>query len=148
MPNSGYDVFPEVFCIEDIRCVRREGGTCDCHATLYHDRASIAVVFNVAERNAQLVRGRFVSVDWLPNAVSEHGEVRVGGLQVRDCSACGFNPFQSVPHSWCVDRHQVECARDLWDASSQQLRKLLFRTFWGELHAKYGGAGKRLTSGA
>jgi hypothetical protein len=64
MPDSVFDVFPAVFCIEDIRCVRGDGGTYDCHATIYHDRASIAVVFNAIERSAQLRRGRFVSVDW------------------------------------------------------------------------------------
>lgn len=138
MPNSGFDgkVFPEVFCIEDIHCARRNDGGYDCRAALYHDRASITVTFNAAQRDSQLRRGRLVSVEWLPEVTSDHGAVKVGSLCVRDCAASGFNPFQSVPHSWCEDRHQIECARDLWDSSSQQLRKLLFETFWNRLHAQ------------
>jgi 3'-5' exoribonuclease len=145
MPNSRFDgnAFPEVFCIEDIRCARRVNGGYDCRATLYHDRASISVTFSVAQRNPRFRRGRFVSVEWLPEVISDYGAVKVAGLCARDCAASGFNPFQSVPHSWCVDRHQIECARDLWDFSSQQLRKLLFETFWNGLHARRptGGGG-------
>jgi len=149
MPNNGFDgnVFPDVFCIEEIHCVRVDGGGYDCRVTLYHDRASISVEFAAAQRDPKLRRGRFVSVEWLPETISDHGAVRIGGLCVRDCAASGFNPFQSVPHSWCVDRHQIECARDLWDSSSQQLRKLLFETFWRGLHARHtidgGGACER-----
>lgn len=143
MPNSGFDgnVFPEVFCIEEIHSVRLDSGGYECRATLYHDRASITVIFSAAQRNSAFRRGRFVSVDWLPEVISEHGAVRVGGLCARDFAASGFNPFQSVPHSWCVDRHQIECARDLWDSSSQQLRKSLFETFWTGLHARHANDG-------
>ncbi|HZW24772.1 MAG TPA: hypothetical protein VFF26_04735 [Gallionella sp.] len=144
MPNVMFDgdAFPEVFCIEDIRCSRQEGGGYDCRATLYHDRASISVVFGIVQRDPMLRRGCFVSVEWLPEAISDHGAVRVAGLCARDYAASGFNPFRSVPHSWCVDRHQIECARDLWESSSQQLRKLLFKTFWHELHARRGAGGR------
>ena len=144
MPNAMFDgdVFPEIFCIEDIRCSRREGGGYDCRATLYHDRASISVAFGITQRDPELKRGRFVSVEWLPETISDHGAVRIGGLCVRDYAASGFNPFRSVPHSWCADRHQIECARDLWESSSQQLRKLLFETFWHELHARRGAGGR------
>lgn len=140
MPGNGLEevVFPEVFCIENIHCERQEYGGYECRAMLYHDRASITVIFHAAERNERFRRGRFVSVEWLPDVVSDHGAVRVSGLCARDCTASGFNPFQSVPHAWCVDRHQIECARDLWDASSQQLRKLLFETFWNGLHVRQG----------
>jgi len=145
MPDRELDgnVFPEVFCIEDIHCMRREDDRYECRAMLYHDQAGITVAFDTAEPDTALKPGCFVSVDWLATAHSEHGAVKVGGLCVRDCTASGFNPFRSVPHSWCVDRHQIECARDLWDASSRQLRKLLFATFWNGLHVRSasGGAG-------
>lgn len=137
------NVFPEVFCIEDIHCARSVGGGYICRATLYHDCACINVAFSAERRDSRLKQGCFVSVEWLPEAISEHGAVRVGGLRTRDFAASGFNPFRSVPHNWCADRHQVECARDLWDASSQQLRRLLFETFWNGLHARRGGAGER-----
>jgi 3'-5' exoribonuclease len=147
MPNAMFDgdAFPEVFCIEDIRCSRREGGGYGCRATLYHDRASISVAFGIVQRDPESMRGRFVSVEWLPEAISDHGAVSVGGLCVRDHTASGFNPFRSVPHSWCADRHQIECARDLWESSSQPLRKLLFETFWNELHARPGAGGRAST---
>lgn len=137
------NVFPEVFCIEDIHCMGRKGGGYEYRATLYHDQAGITVMFSAAEPDTALKPGCFVSVDWMATASSERGAVKVGGLCVRDCTASGFNPFRSVPHSWCVDRHQIECARDLWDASSRQLRKLLFATFWNGLHARHaiGGNG-------
>lgn len=126
----GASALPEVFCIESIRCIPGKAGGYDYRATLYHDRASITVSFNVAQRDSHLKKGRLVSVTWPSIISSDRGAVRVDGLVMRDCTVSGFNPFQSVPHAWCVDRHQVECARDLWDASSQQLRKLLFATFW------------------
>ena len=61
---------------------------------------------------------------------------RIEEFVVHECAACGFNPFQSVSHRWCVDLRCIECARDLWDSSPQQLRKLLFETFWNGLHAR------------
>lgn len=144
MPNKMFDgdVFPEVFCIEDIHCSRRADGGYDCRAMLYHDRVSISVAFRTARRDPKLRRGRFVSIEWLPEAVSDHGAVRVDGLCVRDHAASGFNPFRSVPHSWCADRHQIECARDLWESSSQPLRKLLVETLWDGLHARRGAGGR------
>lgn len=139
MTSIGFEhgIFPEVFCIEDIHWVRRAGGY-DCHVVLYHDRVSLSVAFGAERRDTRLRRGRLVSVEWLPEIISERGEVRVGGLSMRTCSVNGFNPFQSVPHDWKVDRHQIECARDLWDVSSQHLRKLLLRTFWHGWQARSG----------
>lgn len=130
------NAFPEVFCIESIRCTPGKAGGYDCRAMLYHDRASITVSFKVVQRDPHLKKGRLVSVAWRPVISSDHGAVKIDGLVMRDAAVSGFNPFQSVPHTWCVDRHQVECARDLWDASSKQLRKLLFTTFWSGLRAR------------
>jgi hypothetical protein len=80
MPNAMFDgdAFPGVFCIEDIRCSRREGGGYGCRATLYHDRASISVAFGIVQRDPESMRGRFVSVEWLPEAIvrSRSGERR------------------------------------------------------------------------
>lgn len=139
MPDNMLETnaFPEVFCLEDIRCVRGESGGYDCRATLYHDSASLTVSFTAAARDPRIRRGSFVTVSWLPTASSDHGALKVDGLVVRDCVDSGFNPFQSVPHAWCADRHQIECARDLWDASSARLRKLLLATFWRGLHARH-----------
>lgn len=135
MQNARFDAkaFPDVFCLEEISHTQCESGCYDYRATLYHDRASIFVTFIAVQPDLQLRRGCFVSVDWLPTVNSNHGAVKVGGPVVRSCATSNFNPFQSVPHTWCVDRHQIECARDLWEVSSKQLRKMLIATFWNGL---------------
>jgi hypothetical protein len=139
MSASAIDInsfFPEVFSIEDIRCSSGKVGGYDYRATLCHDRATVTVSFNRAHRDARLRKGSFVSVNWLPAACCDHGAVKVGGLALRKWTANGFNPFMSVPHNWGTGRRQIECARDLWDASSRQLRKLLFDNFWNSLLPK------------
>lgn len=146
MPTSTIDpsAFPEAFCLEEIRCVPHKGGGYVCRATLYHDRASVTVSFNTERRDPKLRKGSFSSAAWPPTISSERGTIRIGDLLVRDCSASSFNPFFSLPHAWRTYRHKIECARDLWDTSSRQLRKLLFTTFWSGLCVKRSNASRHV----
>ncbi|OGS86149.1 MAG: hypothetical protein A2061_00040 [Gallionellales bacterium GWA2_59_43] len=65
-------------------------GSYYCRATLYHDRASIFVVFAAGQRDPQPRRGRFVSVEGLTEVHSDHSAVKVAGLCERDCASSGF----------------------------------------------------------
>ena len=123
--------FPGIFRLEDIRCSRDEAGGFSYRASLYHDQASITVSFNYRKRKPGLKSGALVSVRWLPEMQSHQGAVQVVGLTVLDYQAKKLhqkhlNPFQTVPHSWSVDRRLVDCACGLWDVSSKELRRLLF----------------------
>ena len=121
-------VFPRIFCLEDIQCTADDIKGVNYRAILYHDLACITVSFDSTARIPELKNGAFVSIRWLPRAKSEHGAIRVAGLNVLNCSAKNFNPFLIVPHTWSIDRHLVDCARGLWDISSKEMRQLLFTT--------------------
>lgn len=125
--------FPEIFRLEDIQCSPSEVGGFSFRASLYHDRASITVPFNYRKRNPGLKSGTLVSLRWLPEMQSHQGAEQVAGLTVLDYPAKNLhqkhqNPFQTVPHSWSVERRLVDCACGLWDVSSKDLRRLLFST--------------------
>ena len=130
------DVFPEVFCLEDIQCTPNDTGGYSYRAALYHDQACITVSFDCAQRDPQLKKGRFVSVRWLSSMQSDHGAIHVAGLTACCSSIKDFNPFLTVPHTWSIDRHLINCARDLWDVSSNEMRRLLLATFMGELRTQ------------
>jgi len=127
------NVFPRIFCLEDIQCSPVDTGGFNYRATLYHDQACITVSFNCAERDPNLKNGEFVSVRWLPAMQSDQGAIQVAGLAVmngltKNFNPKSFNPFMTVPHSWSVDRHLIDCARDLWNISSHEMQRLLFNT--------------------
>lgn len=66
---------------------------------------------------------------------------------VHEWAACGVNPFQSVPHSWSVDRH----ARGICGIPRRSnCANCWFETFWSGLHARRpsgsSGACERRTS--
>ena len=124
------NVLPGLFCIEDIQCSTCDTESFNYRATLYHDQACITVSFNCAERDPNLGNGEFVTVCWLPEMRSDGGAIQVAGLTVLgypsgNSARRNFNPFLSVPHTWSVDRHLINCARDLWDISSKEMRQLL-----------------------
>lgn len=119
-------VFPEVFCVEDIQCVPGAMGGHDYRAVLYHDYACITVSFNAAQRDPKLNKGCFVTIVWAAAVRSDQGAIKVAGLSVRSRSVTDFNPFLNVPRTWKkIDRHLIHCARDLWDAAPLALRRML-----------------------
>lgn len=135
---SKYDVFPEVFCLEDIQCTPNEAGGYCYRAELYHDQVCITVSFACDERDYQFRPGCFVSVRWLPSMHSDHGAIHVAGLVARCTAVKDFNPFLTVPRAWSIDRHLIHCARDLWEISPQKMRRMLVTTLMGGLVIKGG----------
>jgi len=126
-------VFPRIFCLEDIQWTACDTQGFNYRATLYHDQACITVSFNYTKHDPNLVTGKFVSVRWKPVMHSDHGAIQVAGLTMLNGSVKKFNPkninpFLIVPHTWSVDRHLINCARDLWGISSKEMRQLLFDT--------------------
>jgi len=124
-PKIERQEFPKVFCIDDIQCVPSATGGYDYRAGLYHNYACITVFFNAAQRDLRLKKGAFVSIDWTNAIQSVSGAIKVAGLNVRGCSIFDFNPFLSVPRTWSMDRHLINCARDLWDIAPKALRRML-----------------------
>jgi hypothetical protein len=121
------DVMPGIFCLEDIQCSPNDAGGFNYRATLYHDRACITVSFNCSEFDPTLENGRFISVHWLPEMQSNHGAIQIAGLTALNYSAKDFYPGSfSVPRTWrSVDRHLINCARNLWLISSKEMQQML-----------------------
>lgn len=137
MQNAVEDLFPRIFCIEEIQRSTDDAGRMNCRATLYHDQACVTVVFNNVDSGHDFEKGEFVSVCWLPDMHSEHGAIQVAGLTVlnsstKNSSLKDFNPFLTVPHTWDVDRHLIDLARELWDISSKVKRQRLFAAFFAQ----------------
>ncbi|MDD2914821.1 MAG: hypothetical protein PHP70_05825 [Gallionella sp.] len=128
------DVFPGIFCLEDIQCAPCDTAGFNYRATLYHDQACITVSFNCNEFDPSLETGQLVSVRWLPVTQSTQGAIQVGGLTALKVSAKNINPenfnqFPNMPHTFkSVDRHLSNCARNLWHISSKEMRQMLFAT--------------------
>lgn len=128
-------VFPEVFCVEDVQCMPGAKGGYDYRAVLYHDQACITVSYNAVQRDPRLIKGCFVSVYWPVAPIqSDHGAIKVAGLGVRSYSASDFNPFRSVPHTRNMDRHLIDRARALWDSGSKATRRMLLAIL--DVHAE------------
>lgn len=117
--------FPEVFCVEDIQCMPVIPGRFDYLAVLYHDQACISVSFSADQPNPRLKTGCYVSINWAEAIQSNHGSIKVDGLKVLSCMECGFNPFLNVPYRWKMNRHLVNCARNVWDMAPQAPRRML-----------------------
>lgn len=137
MPNPVQELFPHVFCLEDIQCSMNEAGQMYCRAALYHDQACVTVSFECGQSGTRLEKGEFVTVSWLPDIHSDHGAIQVAGLTVLNGSAKysnlkNFNPFQTVPRTWRIDRHLVDFARGLWDISSALKRKRIFSAVFAQ----------------
>ncbi len=129
MSNTMERVFPKIFCIENLQC--QQGVSFDYRATLYHDQACMTVSFNSAKRELKLTPGKLVSIRWLPQMCSNQGAIRVAGLTLHKVAAAMFNqenhnPFMLVPHRPDMDRHLIDCARDLWNISSKPMRQQLY----------------------
>lgn len=123
-------VMPEIFCLEDVQCSPDEEGRFNYRATLYHDQGCITVSFNCSEFDPTLENGQFVSVRWLPDMRSNQGEIQVAGITALNYSAKDFSQGSfCVPHSWkSVDRHLINCARNLWLISSKEMQQMLCDT--------------------
>ena len=145
--SSIKNVLPRIFCLEDIQCSPDDAGGFNYRATLYHDQACITVAFNCSERDPALEKGAYVSIRWLPTKSSVHGAIQIAGLSMLNCPATkkfnskAFNPFQIVPRTCSVERHLINCARDLLDISSKEMRQMLFATVLAR--AKYQGRQSR-----
>ena len=128
------DIFPKIFCLEDIRCAPLDTTGFNYRATIYHDQACITVSFNCAEFDPSLETGQLVSVRWLPTMQSEHGAIQVAGLtalkvSAKDINPENLNPLLCIPHTLkSVDRHLSNCAQNLWHISSKEMRQKLFAT--------------------
>jgi hypothetical protein len=124
------DVIPKIFCLEDIQCSPDDAGGFSYRANLYHDQTSITVSFNCREFDASLENGQFISVRWLPEMRSDQGAIQVAGLTALNYSAKEFPSGSfSVPHNWkSVDRHLINCARNLWIISSKEMQQMLCAT--------------------
>ena len=130
-------MFPRIFCIEDFQCTATDTDRHDYRVTLYHDQACITVSFNCAERDPDLTIGKLVKVRWKPVMRSAQGAIQIDGLtllkdSMPDFDPNNFNLFRTVPHSSCIDRHLINCARDLWDISSHEMRQRLLDTVLGQ----------------
>lgn len=122
------NAFPRIFCLEDIQCSPCNKQCFNYRAILYHDLACITVSFTSTVRDPDLKNGKFVSIRWLPKMQSDNRTIQIAGLNVQDYSTKNFNPFPIMPHTWSIDRHLVDCARDLWGISSKEMRQLLVST--------------------
>lgn len=132
MVTAVENLFPGIFCLEDIQCLPCDTGGVRYRATLYHDSACVTVMFDCKQCEPHCKKGAFVSVRWLPDTQSIHGAIQVDGLTALNASADGyfnvknFNPFLTVPRTWEIDRNLVNFTRELWGISSKAKRKLLF----------------------
>lgn len=106
-------------------------GMTTCIAHLYHEKASLRVVWECRQPDTRLHEGVLVSPRWLGRSTrSEQGAVRISRLVLLEIPQAGATLFDMVPHEWVRDRTLVERARALVDALPRHMTFLFNAMFW------------------
>ncbi|HNB80387.1 MAG TPA: HD domain-containing protein [Rhodocyclaceae bacterium] len=99
-------------------------------ACLFHERASLTVVWDARQPDTRIVPGCLAGIRWSGRPDCENGEIRIARLVRYDLPVAHENLFASVPHDWVADRELVRRAGLLWEALPRCFRHLFNAVFW------------------
>ena len=106
--------------------------TTECTASLYHDRASMRVVWLCSQPDFRLHRGALVSIRWLGRATSIDGAIRISRLVLLERLEPSIDLFQTVPSEWVPDRLLVSRADVLVKSLPPAFKQLFNAIFWDD----------------
>jgi 3'-5' exoribonuclease len=124
------DKLPPIFRVQAIERLPGVRGDMLNRATLFHERACIAVEWLTQHADIRLVRGCLVSIRWLGRPVSTEGHVRISRLVLLERPDAETNLFDLVPRGWVSDRALVARASALWEGLPRGFRHLFNAIFW------------------
>jgi len=123
-------MMPKIFRLTSIFHAPTDGMGTQCIATLYHDRASLKVSWNVSNPDLRLKSGDLVSLRWFNRTFCKGGSIKISRLVLMERPEPWENLFHTVPHGWVRDRELVTQAATLMEALPRPYRYLLNAILW------------------
>lgn len=105
-----------------------KGGFRYC-ATLFHEKASIAVTWLSSKEDDRLQAGCLVTPRWTSKAVCTDGQIVINRL-LPVTSPSLVNIFDTVPYEWVNDRSLIQVAKEIVEQLPDHFIKLLNGIFW------------------
>ena len=99
-------------------------------ATLFHEHASLKVVWTSPQVDCRLKRGCYVALRGLDSKTLNNHRQQIKRLDRLDKALPSVNPFESIPHSWVRDRSWVDRAASLWEQLSRPFQHLVTAVLW------------------
>jgi len=98
-------------------------------ASLFHEKASIAVTWINSKADDRLAAGSLVTPRWTSKTVCTQGQIIVNRLLPVNMPS-NVNLFDTVPYEWVKDRQVINHARELIDGLPTHFIKLINGIFW------------------
>ena len=98
-------------------------------ATLFHDKASVAVTWIGSKVDDRLSAGSLVTPRWTSKTVCTQGQIIVNRL-LPVSTPSTVNLFETVPYEWVKDREAISQARQIIEGLPSYFIKLINGIFW------------------
>ena len=98
---------------------------------VFHEEASLRVVWTARHPNVQLKVGKLVEIRWLggnPKCVG--GAIEIARLVLIDQPRRKTDIFKTIPSSWVKDRNLTKRASFLWSKMNDACQELVTAIFW------------------
>ena len=120
---------PWLFRVVHLDRVNLPKGGYRFQATLFHEKASVAVTWIGSKMDDRLVRGCLVTPRWTSKTVCIQGQVIINRLLPVNTPST-FSIFETVPYEWVKDREAIRQAREIMDGLPDYFTKLINSIFW------------------
>jgi 3'-5' exoribonuclease len=120
----------KLFRLTSIHQVLVDDRSTQCTATLFHEKASLKVSWNVSYPDLRLKSGDLVSPRWFGNTCCEGGAIKISRLVLMERPEPWENLFHTVPHGWVSDRELIKQAAELKEGLPRSYRFLFNAIFW------------------
>lgn len=99
-------------------------------ATLFHEQASLKVVWTSPQVDCRLKCSCYVAVRGLDRKTLDRDCQQIKRLDRLDKALPTINPFETIPLSWVRDRSWVHRAASLWEQLSRPFQHLVTAVLW------------------
>lgn len=122
---------PNIFRLVSItRLPGQNGRGVANEAVLFHEQASLKVVWTSQQVDCRLKRGCYVALRGIDSKTLGSDCQRIKRLDRLDKTLPTVNLFDTIPHSWVRDRSWVHRAALLWEQLSRPFQHLVTAILW------------------
>lgn len=136
LPPVGQDLvaerLPAVFRMTSFSHQQLDAKTTECTASLYHEQASLRVIWLCKQPDLRMQPGVLVSIRWQGRATSIGGCIRISRLVLLERPDPSVDLFETVPSLWVTDRTLVKRADRLVKTLPTALKHLFNGIFWDD----------------
>ncbi len=120
---------PWLFRLVRLEQAKLPNGGYRFQASLFHEKASIAVTWINSKADERLAAGSLVTPRWTSKTVCTQGQIIVNRLLPVNMPA-NINLFDTVPYEWVKDREVINQGRSLVNELPTHFIKLISGIFW------------------